>query len=170
MAQREHGRSGPTEAKAPSDVTLDDCDATIRFQTALRRALAPDEREPGEAILWVDADAELLLRPTRAHVACEDGLVRAFIPVYTDQTSETEILVPFAVGRRDAPAGLIMATETRPRGPDVIVDRWAEPLLAAAWEAVVSVAVDAAAAGRPVSISASDGRLEVTAQASVEAG
>jgi hypothetical protein len=172
MGRREDGgRSNPAKSqiRPPGAVTLDEAEVTDRFRAAFRRSLAPGEDKPSESIVWVNADAELVLRPAQARVACDDGLVRVAMPVYTEQTDEAEIFVPFAVGRPDAPAGLIMATETRPRGPDLVVDRWAEPLLAAAWEALVGVAVDATAPALPAALSAVQGRLEIAAQPPVEA-
>ena len=161
--------SSPVEAKVRGVVALDEREATKRYRTALKAALAPGAKKPADAVVWEDAGAELLLHPARARLACEEGPGRVVIPVYTEQTDDAEILVPFAVGRPDAPAGLVMATETRPRGPDVVVDRWAEPLLAAAWEALVGVAVDAAAPALPAALSAAQGRVEIAARAAVEA-
>jgi hypothetical protein len=166
----DESHSSPVEAQVRGGIALDDREATRRYRTALKAAVAPGVEKPPDAVVWEDAGAELLLHPARARVSCDDGLVRVVIPVYTEQTDDAEILVPFAVGRPDAPAGLVMATETRPRGPDIVVDRWAEPLLAAAWEALVGVAVNAAAPALPAALSAAHGRLEIAAQAPVEAG
>jgi hypothetical protein len=55
------------------------------------------------------------------------------------------IEVPFAVGSKDLPAGLVFATEERPRGPEVIVDAWSEALIAFAWRLMLTVAIRIAA-------------------------
>jgi hypothetical protein len=166
---KDERHSGPVQAQVRGVVVLDEREASDRYRTALGRAVAPGVDDAQSTVVWEDADAELVLHPSRARIACDDGLVKVLIPVYTEQTDEADILVPFAVGRPDAPAGLIMATETRPRGPHMVVDRWAEPLLAAAWEALVGVAVDAAAPARPAALSAAEGRLEIAAEVGGEA-
>ena len=50
------------------------------------------------------------------------------------------IEVPFAVGTHDRPAGLTMSTQRRLLGPDVIVDRWSDAIVAFAWEALLETA------------------------------
>jgi|SRR5215217_947313 len=134
-----------------------------RYRAALRRALSPDAAEPPGALVWADAGAELVVRPEAAGVACEDGLVLVTLPVASEQTGEAEVVVPFAVGTAGVDAGLFMATQTRPRGPEAIVDRWAEPLVAAAWDALVRLAVDVAGAAPPTGIAATADGLRVTA-------
>jgi hypothetical protein len=141
-------------------VSIDEAEASARYRDALRRSLAGGASS-GDALVWTDAGAELLVHPGRARLGCLDGLVLVAIPVFTEQTSEADVVVPFAVGRTDAPAGLLMATETRPRGPDMIVDRWAEPLTAAAWDALVALAVDAVAPAAPTAMSAEPGALTI---------
>src|SRR4051794_3126432 len=124
-------QGGEVLTAGPS-VALEEPAVSERYRSTLRHALAPDLPDAPEALVWADAGAELLLRPGEAGVALEDGLVLVTLPVATAQTGETTVVVPFAVGRPGVEAGLVMATQTRPRGPDAIVDRWAEPLVAAA--------------------------------------
>ena len=154
-------RRSPVPIPLERAVTLDEPEMTSRYRTALRRAVAPDGAAAADAVVWVDAGAELLVRPEQATIACLDGLLLVAIPVFTEQTSEAELVVPFAVGGAHAPAGMLMATETRPRGPAIVVDRWAEPVTAAAWEALVALAVDAAAPASPRALSAATGALTV---------
>ncbi len=96
-------------------------------------------------VVWSDGENELLVRPARLRVRFAEGLVLVGIPVFCEQTGETEVVVALAVGSPDAPAGLVMVTETVPRGPAVVVDRWGDALVAAAWDAVLDVAVGVAA-------------------------
>ena len=58
------------------------------------------------------------------------------IGVECDQTGPALVRVAFAVGSKDRPAGMIAAAERRPRGPEVIVEGWADELTALAWRAL----------------------------------
>jgi hypothetical protein len=97
-------------------------------------------------VIWVDGGNELLVRLSKIRVVTRDGFVLVGITVYTEQTGDTEIVVPFAVGSPESPLGLIAATEPRPRGDTAILDIWSDQLIAAAWEALMRVAADTAAA------------------------
>lgn len=147
-----HGDSADARSVRTPAPTLAPADATARFREQFLRAAAPDVAKPTDAVVWVDADAELLLHPGRATLVCDDGLVLVSIPVFTEQTQEAEVVVPFAMSDSPASIGLVMATETRARGPEAIVDRWGEPLIASAWDALVGLAVDVAAPASPTGI------------------
>jgi len=123
-------------------------------------ALATESNAPAQ--VWVKDSSELLVFSGKVQLALNDGLVLMTIPVSCDQ-STARVQVPFAVGSKDQPSGLMFATEERPRGPDVIVDVWGEALTAFAWrllmDAVVKVAaqsgVDADGAGLvPIALAA----------------
>jgi hypothetical protein len=126
------------------------------------------------AFVWTSGEDELLVRAASVALLIRDGFVLVSVPVFTDQTGDAEVVVPFAVGRADAPVGLIMATEPVPRGPSVVVERWGSELVAACWQALVRVAgAVAAAAGvdvdhqplLPVSLQATPDGLVVLPQA-----
>ena len=51
----------------------------------------------------------------------------------------------FVVGDPKRPAGLLAVTEERPRGPDVVVDTWGEPIVAFCWHVVLQLATSLAA-------------------------
>jgi hypothetical protein len=157
----DHSRRSLIKIPVAHAVRLDEAEARAHYRDALQRSIVGGAPSPRDALVWADAGAELLVRPGLAKLACLDGLVLVTIPVFTEQTSEAEVVVPFAVGRPDAPTGLLMATETRPRGPTVIVDRWAEPLTAAAWDALVALAVDAVAPAAPTALSGEPGALTI---------
>jgi hypothetical protein len=123
-------------------------------------ALATENNAPTQ--VWVKDSSELLVFPEKLQLRLDNGMVLMTIPVSCDQ-STASIQVPFAVGSKDQPAGLLFATEERPRGPDVIVDVWGEALTAFAWrlllDAVTKVAaqsgVDADGAGLiPIALAA----------------
>lgn len=128
----------------------------------------------GTDAVWTQSDAELLVRLSRTRVRFLDGLMLVGIPVFCEQTGDAEIVVAFAVGAEDAPAGMVIATERRPRGPALIVDRWGEALTAAAQRALIALAQGiAGAAGEdvdgapllPAALQASAEGLEITPQA-----
>jgi hypothetical protein len=142
-------------------VVLTPDQATDAYRQAAKATLPPDRSEPAEAIVWHDAGAELLLYPGRASLAVETGLLLATIPIFTEQTGSADVVVPFAVGSADTNAGLAMATRSRPSGPDAVLDRWSDPLVNAAWQALLVVAIDAVAPARPAALAAERGMLMV---------
>ena len=73
-----------------------------------------------------------------------EGLVLVALTLECDQTGIAEVVVPFAVGTDEQPAGLVAASETKPRGPDVLVDRWGEAIVATAWRALIEAATSVA--------------------------
>ncbi len=48
--------------------------------------------------------------------------------------------VPFAVGRPDAPRGLLMATTDRVDAPAIVADGWSAAITAFCWEAILELA------------------------------
>jgi hypothetical protein len=97
-------------------------------------------------VVWVDGESELAVRLAGVRVETGDGVLVVTIPVRCDQTGETEVHVTFAVGRPGAPAGLYAATQRRPRGPAVVVDTWAEAIVAFAWQILLGLATGLAGA------------------------
>jgi hypothetical protein len=103
-----------------------------------------------------------------------DGFLLVSIPVHSDQTQDTEVVVSFAVGRPDAPLGLIMATEPRPRGDPIVVEAWGDELTAAAWDTVIAITAGIAAEAGvdvdnqtllPAGLAASRDAIAITPQA-----
>jgi hypothetical protein len=107
-------------------------------------------------------------------VKLDDGLIVVSIPVSCDQVKSTVVQVPFSIGSKAAPAGLIAATEQAPRGPDIIVKVWGESLVAFAWHTLLTVVtriagragVDADGAGLiPAAIAAGTDGVRILTQA-----
>ena len=94
--------------------------------------------------IWNKDGNELLVHAAKIRVQLDDGLIVVVIPVFCDQTGDAEIRVPFAVGGRNQPTGMLAATEDRPRGASQIVDIWAESLTAFAWRIIMAVTARAA--------------------------
>jgi hypothetical protein len=121
---------------APGPIDLVDSAAAARYASALARAAGAD----GDAVVWHDGDSEMLLRLGKVRLERGvEGIVLVHVPVFCEETGEVEVVVPFAVTRH-AQAGLVAATAAVPRGPAEVVSRWGEPLVSAAWEALVEVA------------------------------
>jgi hypothetical protein len=112
------------------------------FQQML--AAAAVEGNPGTQV-WVQRGAELLVVTGKVQAALDDGLVVISIPVSCDQVASALIQIPFAMGGKAAPAGMVCATEERPRGPAAIVDTWGEALISFAWRLLLTVATRVAA-------------------------
>jgi hypothetical protein len=91
-------------------------------------------------VIWQDADGEVLVHLDQTKVVMFPGLILVALTLETDETGKGQLVVPFAVGSPTSPAGLLVATEQRPRGPDQLVDRWGESAIAAAWLALLDLA------------------------------
>jgi hypothetical protein len=131
-------------------------------------------------VVWVSGADELQVATDKVTLACSPGLVMVTIPVDCDQLSgrvRRAVDVPLAVGTAEQPRGLMMATVTTPRGPDVVVELWADSLRAFAWESVLTLAREITKAaghdreGRPLvpaAIGAEDGVLLIRPMAAHE--
>jgi hypothetical protein len=162
----------PGQVGAPVALPVETAQALLRSTFAA--AAGPPEAQRAGGVVWTQSDAELLVRLTQIRVRVLDGFVLVGIPVYCEQTQDTEIVVAFAVGAKEAPAGMVIATESVPRGSAAIVDRWGDALSAAAYQAVIALAQSiAGAAGRdvdgaallPAALQASSDGLEILPQA-----
>jgi hypothetical protein len=114
------------------EIPLDPASSQQLFVSAATQGSAPTQ-------VWTKDDSELLVSVGQVTVKFDDGLVVVSIPVSCDQVSAAVIQVPFAVGGKTTPAGMLAATEEHPRGPDVIVKVWGEALTAFAWQTFLSV-------------------------------
>jgi len=108
------------------------------LESLFRAALEPNGGGEGPFVLG-DGDSELVLEPLRSRLVPGDGLLLAVLGVDCHQTGPAEVTVAFGIGTEDTYAGMIATTERRPRGPEVVVERWGEALVALAWEALLSV-------------------------------
>jgi hypothetical protein len=96
-------------------------------------------------VVWTQDSSELTVFTNKVTTALDDGLILITIPVSCDQLANAVIQVPFAGGSATQPAGMVCATEQRPRGPDLIVDVWGDALIAFAWKLILTVATRVAA-------------------------
>ena len=94
-------------------------------------------------ILWVEGGRELAIGVAALEVETADGLLAIRLPVRCDQldgqSERPEVMVVFAVGTHDRPAGLYAATHRRPLGPAFVVDAWGDQLVAYAWQCILGL-------------------------------
>lgn len=126
------------------------------FRAALIRACGGDARASARGVLWRDGSDEVIVYAARAIVSMGPALLVTSIPVYTDESGDAQVVVPFVTNPAESPWGLIAATETKPRGPAAVIDVFGDALVAVAWAALVEAAAAwAGAAGN----AAGNGRL-----------
>ena len=98
-----------------------------------------------------------------------DGVILVSVDLESDQTGRTTMVVSFAVGKANDPAGLIAVTDEFPRGNGILASRWGRALQAAAWSSLLALATDHATerSAAPLGISAIKGSLSLTAGAAL---
>jgi hypothetical protein len=94
-------------------------------------------QRPAPPVIWSGDAGQLLVRIAEVHADLTDGAIVITVPVTCDQTGPVDVTVTFVTGTPDQPAGGIATTEDHPRGPDVVVENWGEPLVAFAWRTLV---------------------------------
>jgi hypothetical protein len=107
---------------------------------AVQRLVATAARRDGaDTVLWTSGDSEILVEVGGVKTELNDGLLLVTIPVRCEQAPSAHVQVAFAVGSDERPAGMVAATEERPRGPAVVIDIWGDALVAFAWQLVLAV-------------------------------
>ena len=102
---------------------------------------------PPPPVVWTDGGNQLLITLAKISANVGDGWIEFVVPVSCDQTGDVEVTVAFVTGSVDSPAGGIVATESHPRGPALIVENWHEPLVAFAWNVLVTATSALSGAG-----------------------
>lgn len=136
------GGTGPPVAPGgvAAPVTLQASAVTALTVAALgARYAAPGQPSPAQ-VIWQDGDSEVLVHLDKTETVTFPGLVLVALTLEADETGPGQLVVAFAVGSPDSPAGLLAVTEARPRGPAALADRWGEAATAAAWLALLDVA------------------------------
>ena len=137
-----HGGAGtpvpPGGVVAP--VTVQASAVTGLTVAAIGARYAEPGQPPPAKVIWQDGDSEVLVHLDKTETVIFPGLVLVALTLEADETGPGQLVVPFAVGSPDSPAGLVAVTEARPRGPAQLVDRWGEAATAAAWLALIDVA------------------------------
>ncbi|WP_405218428.1 hypothetical protein [Agrococcus sp. Ld7] len=109
------------------------------MSAAAKRAAGLFRPTKRSEIVWVRGGTQLAVGLVGLELLTDDGLITVVIPVRCDQTGPERVQVTFATGSRDAPAGVIAATQARPQGPAIIVEAWGESLVAYAWQCVLGL-------------------------------
>jgi hypothetical protein len=99
-------------------------------------------RRPAPPVMWTGPAGQLLVRIAEVRADLTEGAIVLTVPVTCDQTGPVDVTVTFVTGTPEQPAGGMATTEDHPRGPEVVVENWAEALVAFAWHTLV-VAVGA---------------------------
>ena len=102
---------------------------------------------PLDAVVWTDGADSLLVLLDTVRLSTAGGVVTVSLDVACDQlrvgrrTPQARVEIDLVVGTEERPAGLLAAATT-PRGPAVVVDRWAAgtdvdgtPLIPSRWSA-----------------------------------
>lgn len=108
-------------------------------RVAARRASGLFRDAKHAEVVWVRGDSELAVNIAEVGVQLSEGQVVLVLIVRSDQSGRAEIAVPFAVGGRDAPAGMYAATFRKPSGPALIVETWGDALVAFAWQCLLEL-------------------------------
>jgi hypothetical protein len=104
---------------------------------------------PAPAVMWTSGASRLLVKVAGVTATLGNGTIDITVPVSSDQTGDATVTVTFVTGTPDHPVGGIVTTEDHPRGPAIVVENWAEPLVAFAWHTLVAAtdALSGAAGG-----------------------
>jgi hypothetical protein len=150
-------------------------EAALLSEVAIRLAGTPADgtAASGQApqkVIWVERGDEVLVHLDSMRIQILDGLVLVSVDLETDQTRRTPLVVSFAVGRDNDPAGLVAVTDEFPRGNGLLASRWGRALQAAVWQSLLGIAKDHATerAAAPQGIAAARGRLSLQAGAALK--
>jgi hypothetical protein len=119
----------------------------------------------GNKVVWVDAGDEVLVHLDSIQVKIQDRMVLISIDLESDQSGRTPLIVSFALGNENDPAGLVAVTDEYPRGDGSLAARWGEAVQAALWSTLLGIAQEhAVERGKaPVGISAALGTMTLHA-------
>jgi hypothetical protein len=119
---------------------LDGEAALALYAVALAQALGLDLEAASHGVDWQDGEDRLRIEPGDVQLALLDGFALVQIPVATEAAGEAEVVVPFATRRSGQAAGPATAAPPVPRGPEALVARWGEALVAVAHRALLDLA------------------------------
>jgi hypothetical protein len=137
-AVRPNRQLKPGETAA--EVALNGGEVGRLARTAALNFVAPDaNQQRPDRVIWRGHPGELLVYLSRVVARTKAGLVLVDVPVHCDQTGDATVRMAFAVGDDERPAGMLAATESKPRGPAEIVDAWGDSLIAFGWQVVLKM-------------------------------
>lgn len=121
-------------------------DAQRLLTVAARHAVGLVRPTKRTEVVWVEGESEIAVNLDAIKVRLADGLITLALAVRTDQTGPAEVLVHFACGSPERPAGLYAAAQRRPQGPELIVTSWGDALVAFAWQCLLGLVTGIAGA------------------------
>jgi hypothetical protein len=119
----------------PVTVTLEPLQSLLI--SSLGALYLAEDVNPPQQVIWYDHDSEVLVHLDRTVVRLDNGVVLVALTLESDQTGVGQLTVPLSVGSAQLAAGLVVVTESRPRGPAALADRWGDAVIAAAWRALL---------------------------------
>jgi len=129
----------------------------LRPSLALAAGFDATAREPdARSVLWNDGTNRLIVQLDDAEVRIGAAVIDVSMTVRCDQIGADRVTCTFVTTPLERAAGFVWATESRPRGPAVVVELWGEALVALVWRSLIEIASLAAetcgadAAGRPL--------------------
>ncbi len=160
----------------PDPIAAGTVGPALSFKTSELLPLVRAAADPAQrgSVVWTMGDHELLVQTAKVTLQLARGFAQINIPVHCEETGTVRIDVHFAVGDDKAPAGMLAATEQRPRGPSIITVPWGDALIAFAWQVLLNVTsevassagTDADGAGLiPAALTVDNGSLRVLTQA-----
>lgn len=93
--------------------------------------------EPKTAVVWRDAESELVVYPGETRVRLAPGFVIIELHVASDQTGRDILVIPFRVGGSPNEAVATAFTETVPRGNALLAARWGPVATTITWHALL---------------------------------
>ena len=117
--------AGTTSSEAT--LAAKDLPGLVRTAALAISGFADAAADRAPSVLWRNGASELLVLPGGVQTKLADGIVALSVPVRCDQSGDAFVHMSFFVGAPDRPAGLVAATEPRPRGPASSGRRKASP-------------------------------------------
>ena len=177
LEEHHHGKGRPPSDPGPECPPPPPCPAykipdqldAPALATALQATLAgspadgsaPPAQAPAK-VVWVDHGDEVLAHLDSLAARVAGGRLLVSLDLETDQTGRTPLVVAFALGGANDPAGLVAVTEPFPRGNALLAARWGEAVQAAVWSGLLALAQDHAQerGSAPRGIAALEGSLQ----------
>lgn len=129
-----------TGTRAPTDVRIPQADAN-RLLRGFVRFVADIDAGSNLELVWERGHDELWVDAGSITLKCAPGILSTRLTVGCDELPRpVTVTVPFAVGRPEAPRGLLMATTDRVDAPAIIADGWSAAITAFCWEAILELA------------------------------
>src|SRR5262245_28380464 len=109
------------------------------LQARLRYRLLNGAAAGSPAVVWTDADAEVVVHVASLAVRLTEGWLLVDVPLETLETGRVDVRCVYFLGRESRGDGLAASCTVDPRAPAILVGRWGDALLTAIWSAVQDV-------------------------------